>query len=169
LARQLFRSFGLPEAPILNREDRSPIWPQGYTGSITHTALWCGVAFAPLSAVRSVGIDAEAAERLDPKVAERVLTTREWQRISEAGHHPPEFAALWFSAKESVYKCVFPIVRRFIGFTEVEIHVSIADGTFRAEPVGAQLEAEHGVTVRQLRGRFLSTDALWLTSATLDS
>jgi 4'-phosphopantetheinyl transferase EntD len=35
LARGLLRDLGWPDAALLNRRDRSPIWPSGVVGSIT--------------------------------------------------------------------------------------------------------------------------------------
>ncbi|MBW2215557.1 MAG: hypothetical protein JRF48_14335 [Deltaproteobacteria bacterium] len=32
--------------PVLRGEDRAPIWPPGFVGTITHTDTWCAAAVA---------------------------------------------------------------------------------------------------------------------------
>ncbi|HEX2734019.1 MAG TPA: 4'-phosphopantetheinyl transferase superfamily protein [Polyangiaceae bacterium] len=186
LARRVFSRLGLPPRALLNRADRSPIWPEGYYGAITHTELWCAVAAAREGTVGGIGIDAEHAAALEVGVVERVLTLNERARIAASGHEPTEWGALWFSAKESVYKCVFPHVGRFIDFTEVELEFDHQTLTYRAQAAGAKLAAQHGRLLSALEGRFaklsLAEDAapstprasarrqcptLWVTSAVL--
>jgi 4'-phosphopantetheinyl transferase EntD len=167
LARDIFGRIGVQPQPVLNRQDRSPIWPVGFHGTITHTEAWCGVAIASETLVAGVGIDAERAQALDRDVVQRVITQREWQRIEASGRDPLQVAALWFSAKESVYKCVFPTVQRFIGFSEVEVSVDFAVSTFTAVATNAELRSEHGRTLAALSGRFDQCNGLWITTAVL--
>src|SRR5262245_37109435 len=64
LARDgLARYFGIRGHDLLDREDRSPVWPQGITGSISHceTRAWVALADA---AYGTVGIDGEARSEL---------------------------------------------------------------------------------------------------------
>jgi 4'-phosphopantetheinyl transferase EntD len=44
--------------------------------------------------------------------------------------------AFLFSAKESVYKAIYPIARTYIGFLEVEITIDSANRTFAANYLG---------------------------------
>lgn len=167
LARQLFQRFGLPPAPVLNHTDRSPIWPAGFVGSITHTDHWCGVALAPASRVGSLGIDAEARKPLRRELLGHILTEDEIGGMVSRGLEPEAFGALWFSAKESVYKCVFPRVRRYIGFGEVALEVDFETKTFTARPVSTELERDHTSLFARLRGRFVEANALWITAVVL--
>nr|AFB69889.1 PPTase2 [uncultured bacterium] len=167
LARGLFSEFGLPPQPLLNRPDRSPIWPAGYHGTVTHTDSWCGVAIASERTLNGIGIDAERAKTLELGVVERVLTRGEWRALELAGHDPLQLGALCFSAKESVYKCVFPSVGRFIGFTEVEIDLDLDGRVFTVRAVDSGLHASHGATLRALEGRFEQAAGLWITTAVL--
>ena len=119
--------------PILRHEDgRSPRWPSGWQGSLTHSR---DLAAACVTRARvSVGIDIEHFGRMTVPMAERVLTRRE---LSEAHttRSLEDFATEVFSAKEAVYKAVYPIVQRFIGYQEVEIEYD-SPRTFRAAYVG---------------------------------
>ncbi|HEX4451740.1 MAG TPA: 4'-phosphopantetheinyl transferase superfamily protein [Kofleriaceae bacterium] len=88
----------------------APIWPAGVTGSITHTD-----DYAAAAVVRAghIGIDVELVARIAevPGLAERVALP------SERGVP----VGVVFSAKESVYKCLYPTAERFLEFAEVEL------------------------------------------------
>src|SRR5438034_5985768 len=59
-AAELLAELGARETSVAMAADRSPVWPQGYVGSITHTDDLLGVAVARRKDFRSIGIDAEA-------------------------------------------------------------------------------------------------------------
>jgi 4'-phosphopantetheinyl transferase EntD len=164
LARQLFEQLGVPAQAIVNRPDRSPIWPAGYHGTITHTAAWCAVAIAPRDVVAGLGIDVESARELETDVVQRVLTSAECVRLPRSGRSAEALGALVFSAKESVYKCVYPTVQRFIGFSEVELGLDFAKGEFWVENLAPELGSVQPLFER-LRGRFALSHDLWLTAA----
>jgi 4'-phosphopantetheinyl transferase EntD len=177
LARALLSELGYGRPALLNRDDRSPIWPYGVVGSITHTEHWCGVAMAEASQVRGVGIDAETVGRMDAPVATRVLTARERRAVERldlprendaSGHaqspSPMDWATLLFSAKEAVYKCIFPTVQRFVGFEEVEIDVDVASSCFEVSAKSDQLRAEHQQLVEHIVGRFTRHGDHWITT-----
>lgn len=137
LARLALDELGIAHAPILNHPDRSPRWPDGVLGSLSHTDTWCGVALTrEASGVRGLGIDLERLGCVSPEVEERISTRRELVR-SDATR-----ASLRFSAKEAFYKAIFPLVRRFVGFQEVEILLHLERRTFDVEIVGEPLCAE---------------------------
>ncbi len=65
------------------------------------------------------GLPAERVNPMSEGVVGRVLTTNEQQLVTGTDD-PSTKALLHFSAKEAVYKAIFPTVRRFVGFLEVE-------------------------------------------------
>lgn len=167
LARRIYRQLGLPEQPLLNRADRSPIWPSGYVGSVTHTDRWCAVALAQEDQLAGVGIDAEEAKELDPAIVARLLTEDERQDLERLGRRAGQLGTLWFSAKEAVYKAIFPTVGRYVGFSEVELAFDFDSGRFSARARGERLNLEHGVVVSAIEGRFRRWGSLWVTSCVL--
>lgn len=167
LARHVFRQCGLPEFPVLNRKDRSPIWPAGYVGSITHTDAWCGVALAPEHELAGVGIDAEEAKELDEAIVTRILTERERTELERLQCREGQLATLWFSGKESVYKAIFPTVQRYVEFSEVELDLDLDARRFVARARSERLSTEHGTIVASLDGRFHRRGTLWVTTCTL--
>ncbi|KPK15352.1 MAG: hypothetical protein AMJ62_09495 [Myxococcales bacterium SG8_38] len=115
--------------PILRGEDRAPIWPPGFVGSISHTDAWCAAAVARSTDVRSIGIDLEPATPLKQSLWRRVCTQRERERLATLAD-PGLTGKILFSAKEAVYKCQYPLTTTFLGFHAVEIEMD--DGSFEA-------------------------------------
>ena len=110
--------------------NRQPIWPPGIAGSITHTDEHA--AAAVIETHRSLGIDLESLAHAaqTPDLLAMVATSAE--RAAFAHEH---LAALVFSAKESVYKCVYPVIGRFLDFHDVELHFDEAGFVTRIDGV----------------------------------
>jgi len=140
--------------PIPRGEDRAPIWPKGFVGSITHTDSWCAAAVARAEDFRSIGIDLEPATPLRESLWRRICTAKERDWL----HDLPEAGLtgkVLFSAKESVYKCQYPLTTKFLGFHAVE--VELADGSFRAV---FQQEAGEFRPGDVIEGRYLVEEGL---------
>ena len=122
LARTLGETLGLPPAPLRRAEDRSPVWPSDRTGSLSHCDTLCVAAVGKRSAVQSVGVDVETIGRVEPKLWPTLFTEKEADYLSSLA---PDTVALettlFFSAKESFYKCQYPLTQEWVGFQDVEI------------------------------------------------
>jgi len=133
-ARRALSALG-GAGPVLRAEDRSPVWPAGFVGSIAHTRErmdgWAGAVVARAAEVRSLGLDAERDTPLEEKLWERVLVPEE--RADLARVAPEErgvLAKVVFSAKESFYKAQHPLSRTFLEFTDARVTLDPASGTF---------------------------------------
>ena len=125
------RLLGLEEQPIL-RVNRSPLWPPGQCGSISHCREW---AFAGVSTqFRSIGVDIEAIDRITNKLFPTLFRPDE---IDAFNTQPDTAAAITFSAKEAGYKAIFPIGATFIGFQEASIKLDWAHQQFRIQYHGS--------------------------------
>ena len=94
LARGLFLELGVPaDFELLNRADRSPAWPRGVVGSITHCDTLVAVAVARAADAAGIGIDVEPAEALPEGVDRSVMSPAEHARL---GDGPP-----WMGASSS--------------------------------------------------------------------
>lgn len=152
-AREALARLGIGDFPLLNDADRAPVWPAGIVGSITHCKGLCAVAVASETLARSLGLDAEGAAPLSPRLVDRICTPAESDRLAGLPRTPGlDWAKLTFSAKESVYKCYFPLARRVIGFRDVEINFGAGDGRFEARLLGA--DADGADAARRFQGRF---------------
>lgn len=67
-----------------------------------------------------------------------------------------------FSAKESVYKTWFPMMKRWLGFMDVTVAFDPGRGSFQATLLAAPLML-NGRNIRCLEGRFFMQSGLILT------
>ena len=122
LARALSDQLGLPPAPLRRADDRAPLWPVDRAGSLSHCDKLCIAAVGKRSAVQSVGVDVEIVGRVNQKLWPTLFTEQEADYFSSLA---PDTVALettlFFSAKESFYKCQFPITQEWVGFQDVEV------------------------------------------------
>lgn len=147
--------------PIERGEDRAPIWPPGFVGSISHTDTWCAAAVGRLGELRSVGIDLEPATPLKEALWRRVCTAREREWL----HELPDaglMGKILFSAKEAVYKCQYALTTQFLGFHAVQ--VELGEGSFHAVFQQEAGELEPGY---EMSGRYLVEDGLVATACEL--
>lgn len=141
-----------------------PLWPDGLTGSITHTQALASAAVARLSDARSLGIDTETiiAPARAHAVASVVMRPAEAALGGDALDvlNGATRLTLVFSAKEAVFKCLYPVIRRRFYYADVEIRsADLTDGSFAAE-IMTTLSAAF-VRGMVLRGRF-EIDDRWV-------
>jgi 4'-phosphopantetheinyl transferase EntD len=127
LARQAWSRLGQAPVALLNDAQRVPIWPHGIVGTITHTHVWCAAAVARQADVAGLGADVELATPLELALWERICRPEERAFL----HALPEplpgvLAKAVFSAKESIYKALYPSVRVFLDFQGM--HIALEPG-----------------------------------------
>lgn len=110
------KAAGAPFSPPGIGAHREPRWPAGFTGSITHTChrAWAVVITTP----GSIGIDVESLmdAQTARELASGIIDTQERALLART---PLPFASaltLAFSAKESLFKALFPQVSDWFGF-----------------------------------------------------
>ncbi|MEF2074601.1 4'-phosphopantetheinyl transferase family protein [Consotaella aegiceratis] len=165
-ARIALLRLGIPGQPILQAADRSPIWPAGVVGSISH-AMGIAAAIVTREAhLAGLGLDIEGATPLRSDLWRHVLTEAEMRTRSAS----PTVAQLprcklTFVAKEALFKTVFPTKRVFLGFHEAQVDIA-ADGTW-----SAKLADAYSVLPRNMRlsnGRWACTSGLILATMALE-
>lgn len=118
--RELYRAEGLALPAPERGAKGEPLWPSGWMGSITHTVLQgqgrAAAVLAPSHKVAALGVDLEPfmSAETAARVGQTILHPEEVAWGSE-----PELLTLIFSFKESLYKALNPLLKRFIGFQEV--------------------------------------------------
>src|ERR1700730_11763137 len=122
-AEEALQRLGAGSTHVAMAEDRAPIWPDGVVGSITHTGNFAAAAGAWAADIAGVGIDSE--EIIDPAAARDIadICMVDEAMLFEPAHGRSfcEFCTLVFSAKEAVFKCLFPLTRKFLEFFAVRI------------------------------------------------
>ncbi|MEX1033181.1 MAG: 4'-phosphopantetheinyl transferase superfamily protein [Cellvibrionaceae bacterium] len=116
-------------------EQRAPLWPNGLIGSITHSQGFASAAIARDDLLRGIGIDSEQliGEKTAANVASHILVDSETYEANRAlVDGPRQYLTLVFSAKESIFKCVYPQVKRYFDFRDAEIFLDPDNtGNFR--------------------------------------
>ncbi len=166
LARKAIRRLGVAAAPIVNGEDRSPAWPEGVVGSITHTKGYCGVVAAKSSDVRSLGADVEGAEAAREEIWKHICTETEHAWITGlAEDDRGQVVKRFFSAKEAFYKAQYPLTRQYLGFHDVEMQLDLDGGHFEV-----QLQRDSGefATGARFDGRVVVGDGLVISALTIE-
>ncbi|HVT36810.1 MAG TPA: 4'-phosphopantetheinyl transferase superfamily protein [Nevskiaceae bacterium] len=134
-ARAALAQLGVAPVAIPVNDDRSPRWPDGYTGSITHTCSCAAAVAAPLRSVRALGLDAENCVDFDGTLVADVCTLRERAWLDTLAPAQRNAAAtLLFSAKEAFYKCQYALTRRWLEFHEVTLEANHGSLQLRLAP-----------------------------------
>ena len=135
LGRKALKEFGTHNVSILQNNNGLPIWPVGTTGSITHKLDFCVVAVGSTTKYRSIGIDLESASRFDDDTLALIATIEERLQEKLLITQPPGgFTNLLFSAKESVYKCLSPIIGAAkLDFLDINLTLSPSKKSFWVE------------------------------------
>src|SRR6266571_669355 len=115
------KQIGFENPPPVSRGQKGePIWPDGIVGSITHCHPWSVAVAVKCSNGFAIGVDLETMERIQgTDISDLVCREAEldWVR----GGDFQERLTMIFSAKEAVYKALYPLCRRYIDFKEVEL------------------------------------------------
>jgi 4'-phosphopantetheinyl transferase EntD len=166
-ARGLLAELGFPGFAILRNDDRTPAWPAGIVGSISHCDDLCAVVLARAGAIAGLGVDVEPDQPLDAALWSRICTPREIETIVASRPTAAEqgrAARLVFCAKEAFYKSVYPSLLRVLGFHEVEIQVDWRGCRFLPHLQGTHTGLPDGA---RFEGRFARRGGFLLAGATL--
>lgn len=136
-AQEALQLLGATATDIPFAEDGSPTWPSGFVGSITHSNRQAFAAVTWKSKAISLGLDVETIMPPDTarQLAPLVATSGEYQRLSGRALEPQLLTTIIFSAKETIFKCFYPILKFRFDFTDVEIvSINPESGTFSFVP-----------------------------------
>jgi enterobactin synthetase component D len=145
---------GLELLRLPSQNDRSPLWPNGVVGSITHSTVLVGVAIAKSEKLKSVGIDFEEIGRTKLELASHLLTDKDISLYeNKLNMLPQEVLTLIFSAKEALYKTLYPEVKKFFGFHDAAV-TELQDGKFSIELL-KDLNEVYGINgLKTFHGRY---------------
>jgi 4'-phosphopantetheinyl transferase EntD len=168
-ARAALAEFGVRGFALRAADDRQPVWPEGFVGSITHTAGFCAAAVAARSEMLAVGLDSEIVGAPTPDIWSTICREEEMDWLM--GLNPterPRAVTLVFSAKEAVYKCQYPLTGEWLDFHDFCIAVPTwgdYQGTFDAS-ARRLLKFEQFVAL-PLTGRYVFHDSFVSAGAAL--
>lgn len=121
-ALKALEQLNIKNFEIKSGPNREPIWPENIVGSISHHQEF--VLAAASKELKGLGVDIEGiieVERFE-NIKSQFITKGEEERF-KIDH---VIGTLIFSAKESLYKALFPTVNEFFGFADAEV-IEISD------------------------------------------
>jgi enterobactin synthetase component D len=103
---------------------KSPLWPKGIVGSISHTNSRACALVANTENYKGVGIDIEnwLPNSACEQIASLILAKNDHtflKKINSISHS--RFLTLIFSAKESLFKALYPSVGYYFDFKDAEV------------------------------------------------
>lgn len=132
-AKQILEKFGIHNYPLLINEHRAPIWPNQLVGSLSHTKNFCFGVIARGLDIKAIGIDVEVNKPLKDDLLKLICTAKD-QNYFKLYSSPNHAATIIFSIKESIFKCLHPIYKKWIDFKEVDVILNEQEGTYCAIP-----------------------------------
>lgn len=149
LARVALAHAGHTETWLARSSSGAPIWPSGFSGSLSHKRNVVTVMLGP-SSLR-LGVDVEepfTGFSLDA-ISRRALSKTERQSAGDSPFGRALCTTILFSAKEALYKALSPEVRVRFGFEAAELNAPPQNGRLTlkltrtltpALPAGASFE-----------------------------
>ncbi|CCQ11182.1 siderophore biosynthesis protein, putative [Pseudoalteromonas luteoviolacea B = ATCC 29581] len=162
-AKLAMRNANYAEQQVPIGENRAPQWPQGLLGSITHSKGLAMAVVGDASSARGVGIDIEhfMSAKQEIELQRHILgeaDTTCFAKLAKAVACP---LTLVFSAKESIFKALYPSVGRFFGFEAAALELfSDKDLRFRiTQPLSEKVPKGTLITIHyQLFDGWLLTE-----------
>nr|WP_228006222.1 4'-phosphopantetheinyl transferase superfamily protein [Morganella morganii] len=118
-AKLSLRKFGLTRCTNVGVAiDRSPIWPEGVIGSITHSSSIAAACVASSYTYKNIGIDSEVIfnNEIANSIKSEVVKSQELNVLKDKALSESLVITLIFSAKESIFKAIYNDVGYIFGF-----------------------------------------------------
>jgi len=142
-------------------KNKIPTWPNGITGSITHTKNKVSAVALPSNLNLFLGLD------LENIFIKKTAKELEWEILLESERrylNLENYCAiitLIYSAKEAVFKAFNSIAFRFLDFKEIELTtLNINSNLFEARLINSEIE--------KIKGKFAFFDSMVLTGAEIE-
>ena len=123
-ARSALEAIGIFDFSLLSAADRAPIWPSNVTGSITHSGSHAAAWVCSTEHCLGLGVDIEKvidSQRYD--LTEQICSAEEiaYLHTQTESLGFDSLVTLVFSAKESLFKALYPLVKQFFYFDAAHI------------------------------------------------
>jgi len=122
LAGRIAAAHALPDHAVPGiGPSGEPLWPDGISGSITHSGTRAMAVVTQHPAL--IGIDCETIlpENEALEIKDGIIDAQEEAVLSRSGYPFALALTLVFSAKESLFKALFPKVKSYMGFDSARI------------------------------------------------
>ncbi|WDE01128.1 4'-phosphopantetheinyl transferase family protein [Thalassomonas actiniarum] len=122
-AIQALAGLGITTRDIPTGEHRSPVWPKGVLASITHTSTSAFCVAAGKQTIKYLGIDHENWLKADnvAEIKNSIINEKEEVFLKQSDMSFEQAFTLVFSAKESLFKALYPSVGYYFDFSAAQI------------------------------------------------
>lgn len=160
-ARQALQQLGCHHAIVGRADDGRPLWPQSVTGSISHhgNSACCAVAFDACYSVLGLDIEHYMTVEVAANAQALIMQPKEQAVVQQLMHEDECLVAynmltLVFSAKESLYKALYPDVLKYFDFLDASLRaLDVQRGCFS---LGLDVDLNNNHKKEDLyNGRFL--------------
>ncbi|RZT99024.1 4'-phosphopantetheinyl transferase EntD [Advenella incenata] len=123
------KNIGIENFPIEIRKNRVPLWPQGIVGSISHTCNRAVSVVSLTSEIKNIGVDIENIMSIEnaSKVCSYIASRKEYELLMSTNFSFELCSTILFSAKETLFKAIYPVANIFFDFVDVEL-CSVSSG-----------------------------------------
>ncbi|CAI0773089.1 4'-phosphopantetheinyl transferase family protein [Serratia entomophila] len=136
LAQRLLAPLGFSGFILLPGEDRAPRWPAGVAGALSHNADTALCAVHPEKGLGGVGLDVETLmpQARAEELWGAIVSADECAALRRGPQAFNRMLTLTFSAKESLFKALYPQVRRYFDFLDARmVAIDAQTQTFELE------------------------------------
>lgn len=122
-ASKALTALGIENFQVRIQPNRTPLWPEGVCGSISHTAEIAVAITSAAPHIIGLGVDVEHSMSAQQEIAlqDYIIYPNESAIFKAMSKHLANPLTLVFSAKESIFKALYPAVRTFFGFEAAEL------------------------------------------------
>ncbi|WP_169930027.1 4'-phosphopantetheinyl transferase family protein [Pseudidiomarina aestuarii] len=125
VVKQALSALGLEVAQqqVSIAKDRSPVWPKDIIGSISHTQDFAVCCVTRAAEISLIGVDSELilSAPAARSLAAEIHNETELKLMTDAGFSEAVGTSIIFSAKESLYKALYPVVCCYFGFEQARV------------------------------------------------
>jgi 4'-phosphopantetheinyl transferase EntD len=163
-ARDALAEFGIYGVAIGRGPSGEPLWPAGIVGAISHAGDLAIAIVGRQDDYAGLGIDVEQLSRgLTARAARLVCTPAEMVWANPEADTTR--LTMLFSAKEAVFKALFPIEGVWLGFGDAELTWHPERCAFEARLLKAASSAHPRGAVLEVRSSVVGSDVLSTTYA----
>jgi 4'-phosphopantetheinyl transferase EntD len=122
-AKHVLKALNIYNFELRSGVDRAPIWPYSIVGSITHSQEIAMAMVAHNTDVAGIGIDIEQlmSAKQEQELQQQILHPDELFQFQLFAKQIPHPLTVIFSAKESIFKALYPSVKQFFGFEAAKL------------------------------------------------
>ena len=123
LAKDLLHDHGIEHYDLGFNRHRYPQWPSSVVGSISHSADIVACVCVSKNEYNGIGIDIETTfdEKTKKDIWELVFDPSEQKLVEMTGEQTLLYSTLVFSAKESLFKTLYPSVGSYFDFSAARV------------------------------------------------